>query len=175
MELNFNMAKLTFVDALRRDELFQAVVHEDRFIMIRGLLLAVALTGFIPIFKSGFYFGCELMLLQAVLLPFLMTVVIFVRSSLLNRQVRALRGAVVGALVGGIPFTISALISNVRYYFFGGQQTAAVILSRPIANSIMNVSLAVFSNIVVVGLLILVSAIMGAVGAHVSSREAPRN
>ena len=99
--------------------LFNRILYEMDFLVVRMLTLLSALSGFVPVFYNGFVIGCQLMFFQNVLMPALITALFLSAMKKFGRIERLKSGLMIGAIVGAIPALISVVVNNMQYYFFG--------------------------------------------------------
>lgn len=108
--------------------LINEVIHDRKFLKVRLLVLFSCLISFITLHYSKTIYSFPLFIVQFGVMPFICTDLIIRWINISNSSEGFKAGAIVGAIVGGLPSSILVLIDLTNYFYFGGKETTAAII-----------------------------------------------
>jgi hypothetical protein len=100
------------------------IFSEPKYFKIKLIILVSGLLSFVTIFYNSILFSCQLALIQNALLVFIAISILFSINKLQDRGKRIKLGVPIAAVLGAFPASITILLSNIQYYFFGFRNLA---------------------------------------------------
>lgn len=110
--------KETFADLMNK------IFKSPNFRNLRLMIIVTAAISFITVFYNNVLFSCQLILLQNAVLVYMTVLMLLYAGKISDRSERIKLGVSVAAILGTIYASITLLISNVQYYFFGFRERA---------------------------------------------------
>jgi hypothetical protein len=152
--------------------LLRKIFSEPRFLKIKLIILTSGILSLITIFYNSILFSCQLALIQNALLVYIVTSMLFSINKMQGRGKRIKLGVPIAAVFGAFPASITILLSNIQYYFFGFRDlaySAKGLVAPPITSQMLLVELG--SQIGSWLMLIAISAIAGFIASIVGSKN----